>query len=137
VAFPANYEKPELRKSHPLERWIFLQDEVWVDAHSNVHEIAAMPLDYVANVVRFCEELVWRIDHIVNDDDTKDTAEMSLETIELTAVDLREWFSSLPLLMALKRKLALATIAEARTVPSQPERVTEPLAEADAQPIAV
>lgn len=53
---------------HPTNRlhgWVFLQQRVWVDYWGNEHEIGSMPIDYVGNVIRFCEQGVRGVQTVV------------------------------------------------------------------------
>lgn len=44
-----------------LHAWVFMQHQVWVDAHGVEHEIETMPLDYVENVIAFAHRNATRI----------------------------------------------------------------------------
>ena len=53
--------RPHCHPPNLLQGWVFLQHQVWIDYWGNEHEIGSMPLDYVANVIDFCEERAGRI----------------------------------------------------------------------------
>ena len=57
--------RPHCHEPNLLHGWVFLQNQVWVDYWGNEHEIELMPLDYVANVIAFCELRAGRIRLIV------------------------------------------------------------------------
>jgi hypothetical protein len=106
--------RPHRHPPNHLHGWVFVQRKVWVDYWGNEHEIESMPLDYVANVIRFCEERAERIHTIVSFDalcdvlvdllvDGTDFARHA-KRLSLGEEEPLDWLRRTPLLQALERR---------------------------------
>ena len=126
--------RPHRHSPNQLPGWVFLQHQVWVDYWGNEHEIESMELDYVANVIRFCEERAERIHQIVfldalggiladflfGDRDSVEPADLSLAEEEPL-----DWLRRTPLVRALARCIDLeaeSSSAPQHRVPPPEER---------------
>jgi hypothetical protein len=105
-----------LHEPNVLHSWVFLQHQVWVDRDGTEHEIESMDLDYVRNVIAFCERQSARIAALV----MLDLAEQVLRAILRDDIDLldrwapmfgdddlppNEFLAATPLMCALRRRL--------------------------------
>jgi hypothetical protein len=107
-----------------LHGWVFRQHQVWVDRHGVEHEVESMPREYVANVIRFCENHAWRMWWAAASDDLLDRLEeiTALSNVRPDAAAQRlrgvllvfeheaagdplEWLRETPLYAALVRRL--------------------------------
>lgn len=106
--------RPHCHPPDSLWGWVFVQHQVWVDYWGNEHEIGSMPLDYVANVIGFCEERAERIHTIVTLDALCNVLAALLagdrdfawqaDQLSLAEEEPLDWLQRTPLLQALARR---------------------------------
>ena len=112
--------RPGLHEPDRLWPWVFGQHQVWVDIHGAEHEIESMQLDYVQNVIAFCQSRARDIRQIVELDQLYEVFDLlSHGEVEAAAVlhcalrdgaeNDQDWLEQTPLLAALRRRLARPT----------------------------
>lgn len=111
--------RPERHPPNRLAGWVFRQHQVWVDVHGSEHEIESMARDYVRNVLGFCELRAERIRVILVFDAYAEGLELAqldvrasagrqqlIDAVGLAIVDPDELLEQLPLIKALRERLA-------------------------------
>jgi hypothetical protein len=116
--------RPHRHKPDHLYGWVFLQHQVWVDYWGNEHEIESMASDYVRNVIGFCQqrterifvvascELLYRLGLVLAGVGAPPARELIEACFppdrDLAGVrpQLGDWLERLPLLQALRQRLA-------------------------------
>ena len=122
----ASSAPPRRRQHEPglLHGWVFAQHQVWVDRHGVEHEIESMPLDYVENVIKFCERQASRLRFIAESHELTEHDDEILTPygLDAAAADARweellrrllsrleadplDWFHATPLHAALARRI--------------------------------
>lgn len=117
---------PRRRRQHEpglLHGWVFAQHQVWVDRHGVEHEIESMPLNYVENVIKFCERQASYSRFVAESHELSghEGEILMLHSLNAAAADARweellrrlisqleadslDWFHSTPLYAALARR---------------------------------